>query len=563
MRLNLINILIIICLILYQSDAHSKISDKSNFNHKYLSNYFSALVSYGNNNNKKALKYFNLSKSIELNNKNYLKKYMFTLVSNEQIPKTIKEISNWKKNKNINDFEMNVLLLIDSLTKKEKEKGKIILSDLLDSKNENTYEPVIYEILKSYYELFLFNEINVKSDNQFGRLSAITNAFQNCYLGTDKTDQLFLNLINSPDGNYSRYLFFYFSKKVEEKDYETVRQISSTIDPIDNGLLILQSKDWIDKSNMKKFNKVFSCKNPKHLLSEFFFLMANLYASDDDYILSNFYLKISHYLNPNFYYNLTLLAENYYIYENYEETKKVLNKFDNKDDVYTWYQTKKKSKIIAKQKNDVEALNFIQSKFIKIQEASLQINFDMANIYKGFKKYEEAIKLYSFVINKIDKNSEVLADILYRRGGSYERIGNYKKSDVDLLNSLKLVPNDPYVKNYLAYSWLERNYKINEALDMLKEAYDQKKNDPYIIDSIGWAYYLIKDYEEAEQYMLKAIQLMPSDPIVNDHYGDIMWMLNKKIQARYFWNNALIQDDIEEEAKKKIEEKLLKGMNES
>jgi tetratricopeptide (TPR) repeat protein len=153
------------------------------------------------------------------------------------------------------------------------------------------------------------------------------------------------------------------------------------------------------------------------------------------------------------------------------------------------------------------------------------------------------------------------ADILYRRGGSYERIKNYKQSDIDLINSLKIVPNDPYVTNYLAYSWLERNYKIGEALNMLQEAYEQKKNDPYIIDSIGWANYLIKDYQKAEKYLLRALELMPNDPIVNDHYGDVLWMLNRKIQARYFWNNALKQEDTEKEMKKKIEEKLLNGIS--
>ena len=185
----------------------------------------------------------------------------------------------------------------------------------------------------------------------------------------------------------------------------------------------------------------------------------------------------------------------------------------------------------------------------------------MGNIYKRSKKYEKAIEFYTRAMNQLDDMSASYADILYRRGGSYERIKNYKQSDIDLINSLKIVPNDPYVTNYLAYSWLERNYKIGEALNMLQEAYEQKKNDPYIIDSIGWANYLIKDYQKAEKYLLRALELMPNDPIVNDHYGDVLWMLNRKIQARYFWNNALKQEDTEKEMKKKIEEKLLNGIS--
>ena len=129
-----------------------------------------------------------------------------------------------------------------------------------------------------------------------------------------------------------------------------------------------------------------------------------------------------------------------------------------------------------------------------------------------------------------------------------------------MLQSLEINPNDAYVLNYLAYSWLERDYKIDEAMQMLKKAYSIQDADPFIIDSIGWAYYLIDDYLEAEKYLKRAVELMPDDPIVNDHYGDILWKLNRKLQARYFWNNVLGFDDADEDIKKKINDKLLNGL---
>ena len=561
MRIILIKIFFIVIICFYQSTAYSKTNDKSEFNHKFLSNYFSALISYDNQNNQKALKYFNLSKTLESKNQTYMKKYLFSLVNDGQINQAIKQIKFWKNNKDPDFFEMDILLLVDELNRKDFEKSKIILSNLKDLKNTNTYETVIYETLKSYFDLFDKKKLDNESEYNFGRLSIITNAFQNCYLDSKKTNSLFLNLINSPDGDYSRYLFFYLAKKIKEKNYETAKQISSTIDPIANGFLVLQSKQWVDNLEFEKFNKIFSCENEKHLLSEFFFLIANLYSSDEEYDYSNFYLNIANYLNSNFYYNLTLLFENYFIIENYDASRKILNKFGNSDDMYNWYKIKNISKILYIQENEIRSLRFVESKFNKIKNPSAKIIFDMGNIYKRSKKYEKAIEFYTKAMEQLDQMSASYADILYRRGGSYERIKKYKLSDIDLINSLKTVPNDPYVTNYLAYSWLERNYKIEESLDMLQEAYEQKKNDPYIIDSIGWANYLIKDYQKAEKYLLRALELMPNDPIVNDHYGDILWMLNRKIQARYFWNNALKQEDTEKEMKKKIEEKLLNGIS--
>ena len=100
-------------------------------------------------------------------------------------------------------------------------------------------------------------------------------------------------------------------------------------------------------------------------------------------------------------------------------------------------------------------------------------------------------------------------------------------------------------------------------MEMLKKAYSIKNNDPYIIDSIGWAYYLLDNYTEAEKYLMRAVELMPDDPIVNDHYGDILWKLDRKLQARYFWKNVLGFDDSDEELKKKINEKLIEGLQNS
>ena len=70
---------------------------------------------------------------------------------------------------------------------------------------------------------------------------------------------------------------------------------------------------------------------------------------------------------------------------------------------------------------------------------------------------------------------------------------------------------------------------------MLKKANKLKENDGYIIDSLGWAYYAKKNYRQAKFFLQKAVELLPSDPIINDHYADNFWMLNKNLQARYIW----------------------------
>ena len=166
---------------------------------------------------------------------------------------------------------------------------------------------------------------------------------------------------------------------------------------------------------------------------------------------------------------------------------------------------------------------------------------------------------YSLIINSLPKQDEIKSDLLYRRGASYERLKDYSNADKDLLKALEIDPEDAYILNYLAYSWLERDIKIDDAIRMLEKAYSKKKNDPYIIDSIGWAYYLTKDFVKAEKFLKRAVQLMPEDPIVNDHYGDILWKLDRKIQARYFWLMVLKMKDAEPEQIDQIQNKIIEG----
>ncbi|MDB9700145.1 hypothetical protein OAA56_02010, partial [Candidatus Pelagibacter sp.] len=239
---------------------------------------------------------------------------------------------------------------------------------------------------------------------------------------------------------------------------------------------------------------------------------------------------------------------------------KILESFDKNDELYHWFKLKKKAQIISKKNNKDKSLEFINLNFKKIKNPSIKIIFDIANFNKNAEQYKEAIKYYNKIISKIDVNSQLYAEILYRRGGSYERLGDYVSSDKDLLKSLEVNPDDAYVLNYLAYSWLEREYKIETSLQMLEKAYAKRSNDPYIIDSMGWAYYLVNDYIKAESFLKRAVELMPEDPIVNDHYGDILWKLDRKIQARYFWKNVLNLEETEDKMKKNIKDKLIKGL---
>ena len=555
---NYFKVFFILFLFIFSSEAKSKNNQNIEFSLNELSNYFSAVISYDNQDNKRALKHFKSSRNLLNKHDEYLRQYIFSLVLNQNATRAIQEIKFSENKKNSNFFESYLLLILDSIKKKDYEKSNFYLNKISKYKDQGTFEQVIYETLRSYLITFEKKTISSKESN-FGNLTLINEAFVRCYLDDPKTIVYFENLINSSSADYSRYLFFYVSYLVEKNKLIDAKNLLSDVDNINNSLIILQTKLWIDENKTSNFKKIFSCKNETDILGEFFFLISNLYSTQEDFEKSNFYLNISNFLNEKFKFNLSLMAENYFISENFIESKNILKNFNKKDGIYYWYKIKKISKIISKKQNDYQSLKYLEKNFNKISKPSTKILFDMANIYKGFEKYDNAIKLYSEVMQSVEKDESIYADLLYKRGGSYERLGNYEKSDIDLLAALEIIPDNSYILNYLAYSWLERNYEIPKAIKMLELAYKKNKNDPYIIDSVGWGYYLTEKFDEAEIFMRRALELMPNDPIVNDHYGDILWSLDRKIQAKYFWNNVLKLKDASDEMKEKIKVKLLKG----
>ena len=555
----------ILIILLYQSPLYSKSKTLNDFNSRYLSNYFSGIVAYENKKNSKALKFFQSSKLLVKRHNSYLEKYINSLVLEGKVQQATSQIKQNLTENNSNFFEAHLILALDSLKKKNYKKSKEHLTESYKFINNDRLALITAETLDQYLYVFQEGKILDKK-NKFGNFSFINEVFQRCYLNDKNTKTYFKNLINNKDNaraedaNYSRYIFFYISHLTENNEYQDAKEITDNLEYLKSSLLISQGKKWIEDEKPEEFQKVFSCRNSNDIMGEFFFLVANLYSSQEDYEKSNFYLNIGYFFNPKFEFNLSLMAENHYVNNDYAQTLKTLKIFNEKDEFFYWFKVKKEAQILSKQKKKDVSIDFINSKFKKIKDPSIKIILDVANFNKNAKKYKIAIDYYSKILSKININSDLYAEILYKRGTSYERLKDYKNSDKDLLKSLEINPEDAYVLNYLAYSWLERQYKIDTSLQMLEKAYTIRSNDPYIIDSIGWAYYLVDNFVKAENFLKRAVELMPEDPIVNDHYGDILWKLDRKIQARYFWTNVLNLEETEEDMKKNISNKLIEGI---
>ena len=336
-------------LLFYQSPLYSKSKTLKDFNSHHLSNYFSGIVAYENNDNSQALKFFKSSKSLIKQHDSYLENYVYTLVLEGKVQQAVSEIKHNLTKDNSNFFEIHLILALDSLKRKNYKKSKEHLQRSYEFVNNDRLSLIIAETLKQYLYVFKENKIS-KTKNKFGNFSFINEVFQRCYLNDKNTKMYFNNLINSQKEDYSRYIFFYINYLVENDKYDLAKDITDNLDYLNSSLLISQGKKWIDDQKLEEFKKIFSCNNTTDIVSEFFFLVSNLYSSQDNYEKSNFYLNISQYLNPKFKFNLSLLAENHYFNKDYIKTLKILKSFSKRDEFYYWFKLKKEAQIISKKK---------------------------------------------------------------------------------------------------------------------------------------------------------------------------------------------------------------------
>ena len=557
MKLRIFIILLYTLIILSACNSSYGKNVSFNYNAKNVSNYFSALISFDDFDYIKSQEFFKKIKDSQKYETRYSSKHLQSLITLEKYI----EAENYSKNlanKKQDNFESNLILGLKELKQNDSKKAQIYFDKLKPNK-EN---PLIFDVLKFTLDYWskidennFFNKKNIPE--RYKSFEKIQSVFSNCFFDTSNTERLFIELLDSKQ-NYSRYNFFfanYLLSKNKKEEAEKVLEKSSKEYP--KNLLINQyNLSLINKErNLNNFN----CKKKNHVVAEIFYVIASALSSQGQYEISNFYINLSKYLNPNFLSFNSLLAENFFNLKKFEKSKLIYKKLYRLGTVYQWHSDRQIAIILTLQKKEEEALNLLTSKYEKLKPNIYQ-TFDYANFLRDRKQFKESVKLYTQILNKINKNNPIYFKVLDRRGVAYERLNEFELSEKDLLKSLDIEPEQPYVMNYLAYSWVENSKNFERALEILKKANELREDDGYITDSLGWTYYKLKNFSEAKKYLMKAIMLMPSDPIVNDHFADCLWKNNQKIQARYYWNYVLKLEDTEEDLKKIIKEKLIFGL---
>ena len=557
---------LIICVLLFLNTFNTlKAKNIDEFDTaKDVTNYFSGILATNNNQYQKSYDYLRSLSNLEDSHYAYSKYYQHSLVALNKL----KDATNYSKKlekKKIDNFESNLVSAVYYMERKDFDKALVYFEKLRDKSKPGSIQNLLSASLYSWANFKNTKNLNEALNllesipKKFENFKNIQKTFAYCHFDSDQTDKIFTTLTSRADINYSRYFFFHANYLVSKNKQEKVKKILETSLNLDPKNLILNQLK-IDIEQRKKFNNQFDCKDSRHVIAEILYIVANGLATQQNYIASNFYINLAKYLNPNFINFEMLYAENLLSINEFSKAKNTYNEIQKHGSAYSWYASKMTASILINQEKKKEAIILLEKIFKEIKNPTTYEIFDYAEFLKNNEKYEESIEYYTKVINIIDRKNNLYGQAHDGRGVAHERTDQWNEAEMDLLNSLSVTPNDAYVINYLAYSWIEKGINIEKSLNMLKKANRLRPNDGYIIDSLGWALFKLKNYKESKKYLQQAVRLMASDPVINDHYADSLWMNNNSIQARYYWNYVLKLKKTKEKLKKKIELKLLFGL---
>lgn len=293
--------------------------------------------------------------------------------------------------------------------------------------------------------------------------------------------------------------------------------------------------------------------------AEVLFGLGSALARDGGDELAAIYLQLALYLDGENGLTLISLAD---LYEQMRRPAKVVETFERVPANSPMKRTAEIQLALALDDLDRtdEALRHLDG-LLRNNPEDVEVWTTRGNILRGKKRFEEANAAYERAIALVPNPERRHWMLFYFRGITFERTRRWAQAEADFKRALELQPDQPLVLNYLGYSWVDQGVNLDVAMGMLKRAVELRPTDGYIIDSVGWAYYRIGNFQEAVTWLERAVERKPADPVINDHLGDAYWRVGRYLEAHFQWRHARDMRP-EPEDLVRIERKLREGLTE-
>ncbi len=268
------------------------------------------------------------------------------------------------------------------------------------------------------------------------------------------------------------------------------------------------------------------------------------------------FAEMSLYLNPSMDDSRILMAHMAAQFKRYDEAIAIFNQIDDsKDPELSIKLDRQIAELLVESGKTDQGIKVLKDIVDKTKSVDAQIQ--IGDIYRAQEDFNRALDEYNKAFKMLDnKITAKYWNLLYARGIANERLKNWAEAEKDLKSALALEPDQPYILNYLAYSWTDQGINLDEATRMIEKAVRLRPDDGYIVDSLGWVYYKQGKFTQAAEALDRAVELSPYDPTINDHLGDAYWQVGRKSEARFQWQRAMSfkpDADLENQLQLKIE----------
>lgn len=244
------------------------------------------------------------------------------------------------------------------------------------------------------------------------------------------------------------------------------------------------------------------------------------------------------YLNADNSLALELLAQIAADNGLYQEATGFLSRIDTTNAPDKQVQiTRQTAQLLVESGQTEEAIRILQD--LADKQNNIEAQIQIGDIHRNAGDYPQALKAYDAAYEMLDhKITAKYWDLSFARGMTHERLKNWDQAEKDLQTALLYEPDQPYVLNYLGYSWADKGTNLDKAAEMIEKAVRLKPDDGAIVDSLGWVYFRMGRFEKAVKTLEQAVELAPTEAEINDHLGDAYWRVGRKSEARFQWKRA-------------------------
>ena len=343
-------------------------------------------------------------------------------------------------------------------------------------------------------------------------------------------------------------------------------QIMSELGDRDRALVLhdgirrsMPAEEWTEMrrrilSNNERYSYITTARDG---IAEAFTSLAVILNEVQDPTLTLTLAKLGQFLRPNNE-NILFIAETFRAQEQYQLALREYDKIDADAGEFIAAEFGRSDTLVdaGQPEAAIEVLRALDRQL----PGDPRLAIAAGDIYRGNNQCAEAVESYDRAIESITRFAQQHWFVFHARAVCHFELDNWDAAEAGFRRALELSPNRATVLNYLGYSLVERQEKLDEAQDMIRRAAALRPDSGAIADSLGWVYYRLGKFEDAVAPMEKAVELLPTDPIVNDHLGDVYWKVGRIREAEFQWQRALSFEPNEELATR-IRAKLDRGLD--